>query len=114
MKTLVMQVNAVKSAKTDEKRDFLLDVLMMKLHKQVRNYWAFKENVSDPFKQLPPTEGMSNLIDGIFGFYLYSQNRNEDPKETILHDINGYLRLTAKSKEFKPKTRNFGCYLKYK
>lgn len=95
-----------------QKRNFLVDVVMVELHPKPRNYWAFFESVGNIIKRTEPTPELNQLIDGVFGYYLYSQKAKIDPKQDILHDLNGFLKFTLQGKTFNFKTKNYKCYLK--
>ena len=113
-RTIVSEIKALNTGKTSQKRDFLIQ-LIFRLELKLNFKLAFIDSVSKPFMKVEPNQDMDQLIDGILGYYIYL-SITEFNEGIFLHDtlydMRGFIKFGLDN--FKPKTKNYNCYLKYR
>jgi len=111
MKNLTVEFNVLKSKETYQKRDFLLS-LIASMISNIPERCNFIDNFSTPMKVHKADDGMSQVIDSIFGYYIYlhdNEPSNTAFKAAAFHDLRGYLEARE---GFSPRTKSYICYLK--
>lgn len=117
MKNLVKIIAKIKSFIGQPivyRRDYLLNLLIDMLPDKLNIRCGFIDGVCTPFKSVEANGAMEELLDGIYGYFIYLTTYNQENYKvlflnTVKRDILGFIKDEV---GFTPRTNRYAKFLK--